>query len=94
VSSGGHNLLGRTASCNGFTGPGDLLKADPLLGPLQDNGGPTFTMALMGGSPAIDAGDDAVCAAPPVLGVDQRGQPRPGGPHCDIGAFEVQSAGS
>src|SRR5262249_32509248 len=60
----------------------------PLLGPLQDNGGPTATMALLPGSPAIDAGD-------PTLAVDQHGQPlttdqrgvaRDAAP--DIGAFE------
>jgi hypothetical protein len=90
VSSGGHNLLGDDTSCSGFTGSGDLLNVDPLLGPLHDNGGPTFTMALGPGSPAIDAGDDAVCAPPPVNGVDQRGKSRPSGPHCDMGAFEVE----
>jgi hypothetical protein len=70
------------------------LTADPLLGPLQDNGGPTETMAPAAGSPAIDAGSE--------LGetTDQRGDPRPvdfpgianavGGDGADIGAFEVQ----
>lgn len=54
--------------------------ADPLLHPLADNGGPTLTMALMPGSPAIDAG------APGCPPTDQRGVPREG--TCDIGAFE------
>src|SRR5205814_2005 len=58
------------------------------LGPLADNGGPTLTHALLLGSAAIDAGDDAVCAADPVSGVDQRGVIRPQGAHCDIGAYE------
>jgi hypothetical protein len=53
--------------------------ADPLLGPLQDNGGPTKTMALMPGSPAIGAGSG--CPA-----TDQRGAPRTGA--CDIGAYQ------
>ncbi len=59
--------------------------ADPLLGPLQSNGGPTQTMAPAVGSPAIDAGGG--CPA-----TDQRGQPRPdnGETACDIGAYEVQ----
>jgi hypothetical protein len=90
VTSGGHNVLGDSTSCAGFTGPGDLVGFDPLLSPLQDNSGPTFTIALETGSPAIDAGNDAICAAPPVSGMDQRGFPRPEEPHCDIGAFEVQ----
>jgi CSLREA domain-containing protein len=59
---------------------------DPLLGLLADNGGPTHTMALLNGSPAIDAGDDATCAL-----TDQRGVIRPQGAHCDIGAYEVES---
>jgi CSLREA domain-containing protein len=59
--------------------------ADPLLGPLADNGGPTQTMALRPGSPAIDAGDDTNC--PPT---DQRGKARPQNAHCDIGAFELE----
>jgi predicted outer membrane repeat protein len=57
--------------------------ADPNLGPLANNGGKTFTRALLAGSPAINAGDDATC-----LAADQRGVPRPYGAHCDIGAFE------
>ena len=56
--------------------------ADPKLGPLQDNGGPTDTFALLAGSPAIDA------AAPGCPNVDQRGAPRPEGVACDAGAFE------
>jgi hypothetical protein len=49
-------------------------------------------MALSVGSPAIDAGDNAICAAPPVNGVDQRGIARPQGSACDIGAYEVPTA--
>jgi hypothetical protein len=64
------------------------LSGDPLLGPLQDNGGPTWTHALLEFSPALDTGDTAVCALPPVNGLDQRGVTRPQGPGCDIGAFE------
>ena len=61
-----------------------LLTSDPKLGPLADNGGPTQTRALLPGSPAIDAGNDATC-----LPTDQRGILRPQGDQCDIGAFEV-----
>jgi hypothetical protein len=64
------------------------LSGDPLLGPLQDNGGPTWTHALLDLSPALDVGNAAVCALPPVNGLDQRGITRPQGPGCDIGAFE------
>lgn len=61
-----------------------ILVADPLLGPLEDNGGPTATRALLIGSPAIDAGDTAPCPA-----TDQRGVARPQGSGCDIGAYEL-----
>jgi len=64
------------------------LSGDPLLGPLGDHGGSTQTFSLLAGSPALDAGDDATCAAPPVNNLDQRGVARPQGAHCDIGAFE------
>jgi hypothetical protein len=82
VAAFSHNL-GGSGSC----GPASAV--DPLLGPLAENGGPTLTHALLAGSPAIDAADDAVCAASPVGGVDQRGAERPQGAHCDIGAFEA-----
>jgi hypothetical protein len=56
-----------------------------MLGPLFPNGGPTNTMALLAGSPAIDAGDNSVRGAPLFLIADQRGVPRC---HVDIGAYE------
>jgi hypothetical protein len=62
---------------------GDMQNTNPELGPLANNGGPTQTLALLSGGPAIDAGSDMAC--PPI---DQRGISRPQGPHCDIGAFE------
>lgn len=73
-----------------FPGIGNI-NIDPMLGPLAQNGGATFTHALGAGSPAIDAADDVACAATPVNNLDQRGVPRPQGLHCDIGAFEYQS---
>ena len=68
---------------------------DPKLGPLYPNGGSTLTQGLLPGSPAIDAGDNAICAAAPVNNRDQRGVIRPidgnddGLATCDLGAFEV-----
>jgi CSLREA domain-containing protein len=76
------NNLSSDSSCL-FVDPGSKQNANPQLGPLQNNGGPTDTMALPAGSPAIDAGTNAGCPA-----VDQRGITRPQGPACDIGAFE------
>ena len=81
VSSGGHNL--DSANSCALTGTGDLVDKDPLLGPLADNGGPTFTHKVLDGSPAIDTGDPATCPA-----LDQRGVLRPQGEACDIGAYE------
>jgi predicted outer membrane repeat protein len=72
-----------------LNGPGDQINTDPMLGPLQDNGGPTFTHALLPGSPAINAGDPNF-TPPPVY--DQRGAPfvRVFNGRIDIGSFEVQ----
>jgi choice-of-anchor C domain-containing protein len=79
----GHNLF---SDAPGFSfGPSDLINTDPVLAPLADNGGPTMTMALLPGSPAIDAG-----VSVPGVTTDQRGIPRPQGSAPDIGAFEVQ----
>ena len=81
-------------TCN-FNGPGDMNNTDPLLGPLQNNGGQTQTMALLPGSLAIDRGNPSGCTDGQghLLKTDQRGQPRPdkedvGG--CDMGAYERQ----
>jgi hypothetical protein len=68
-----------------------VLSDDPKLGSLADNGGVTQTMALLPNSPAIDAGDDTTCAAPPVSNSSQNGVTRPQGSHCDIGAFEYST---
>lgn len=73
---------------------GSWLIADPLLGPLQDNGGPTLTHALLQGSPAIDAGNNGGCTDNfgAILATDQRGVQRPQGARCDIGAYEYNDA--
>jgi hypothetical protein len=95
VTDGGHNLIEDTGAnaCNLTNGTnGNIIGQDPNLDPngLQNNGGPTQTVAVLAGSAAINAGDDAVCAADPVNGLDQRGYARPGGglPNCTIGAYE------
>jgi hypothetical protein len=82
ITSSDYNLdIG--ASCK-FTGPHDQKNANPQIGPLANNGGPTFTHALAQGSPAVDKGG---AACPPT---DQRGIARPQGAACDIGAYELQ----
>jgi hypothetical protein len=58
---------------------------DPRLGPLADNGGPTLTVALLSGSPALNHG-----ANPDGLATDQRGQPRLRDSQVDIGAYQFQ----
>jgi len=95
VTSLGYNLSSDAGvtNANGGTGdltaPGDQTNTDPLLGPLQGNGGPTFTHELLASSPAIDAGDPSF-TPPPAY--DQRGSgfQRVFNGRVDIGAFEVQ----
>jgi hypothetical protein len=79
----GHNIEDDAEGQCGF----DMAGVNPLLQALADNGGPTKTMALGAGSPAIDAAGPGGC----VEGVDQRGiaRPQPGGGLCDLGAFEL-----
>ena len=94
ITSHGYNLSS-DGTCK-FNAPGDLNNHDPLLGPLQNNGGPTQTMALLSGSPAIDGGNPAGCTDGNghLLTTDQRGMPRPDKEDargCDIGAYERQS---
>jgi CSLREA domain-containing protein len=94
----GYNM--EDADTCALTGAGDIKNKAPLLGPLQDNGGPTFTHALLAGSPAIDAGNPDHCTGVNVvtlLTTDQRGYVRPvdgdgdGLAVCDIGAYEAQT---
>jgi hypothetical protein len=74
---------------------GSPLTSDPLLGPLQNNGGLTETMAPAAGSPVIDAGDPGCLDLGGMrLLTDQRGALRPAGARCDIGAFEVATPGA
>ncbi len=90
IISNGYNLESAT-SC-GFTSTGDRQNTDPLLGLLQDNGGPTFTHALLDGSPAIDIIPSGVNGCGTTITTDQRGisRPQPSGGSCDMGALEVE----
>jgi len=90
LNSQGYNLIQIPTGCV-ITGNliGNILGPNPMLGPLANNGGPTWTQALLGGSPAINAGNPA----PPGSGgfaclpTDQRGHAR-GATRCDMGAYE------
>jgi len=88
ATSLGYNISSDDGGGN-LTGPGDQINTAPLLGPLQNNGGPTLTQALLPGSPAIDAGDPNF--TPPPFS-DQRASPfvRVFNGRIDIGAFELQ----
>jgi CSLREA domain-containing protein len=94
VVSAGYNLLQGTTCTVAGTQTGVIDGKDPKLGPLANNGGPTQTMALLAGSPAIDAGNPAAPGAGKGAceATDQRGTKRPvdgnGQAVCDIGAFE------
>jgi hypothetical protein len=103
VSPGGHSIVISESPVTSYgynissddgggylNGPGDQINTDPMLGPLRDNGGPTFTHALLPGSPAIDAGDPNF-APPPYY--DQRGPgfDRVKGGRIDVGSFELQN---
>jgi hypothetical protein len=101
VTSHGYNLIGNSDGAGITAQTGDqigtgLAPIDPLLGQLQDNGGPTKTRALLSGSPAIDRRNSSQSAT-----TDQRGFARPvddptrgnatNGDGSDIGAFEMQA---
>ena len=98
LQSQGYNLIQAPDGCTlaGVT-TGNRLNVDALLGPLQDNGGPTPTHALLAGSPALDAGNPATPGSGPSAceAADQRGVSRPqdgdadGSVRCDIGAVEA-----
>jgi hypothetical protein len=95
LTSQGYNLIGNTSGTT-VTGTttGNQLNVSPALDYLASNGGPTQTIALLSGSPAVDAGDSG------GVSFDGRGLARPvdspttpnasGGDGSDIGAYEVQ----
>lgn len=93
--SAGYNIIGNGDNCpiTGITG--DQIGTStapiyPMLSPLQDNGGSTLTHALLENSPALDTGNPAAPGSGNVtcLAADQRGNPRPVGNACDVGAYE------
>jgi hypothetical protein len=84
-SSQGYNVVGTGCSSSGVD---DVFTNDPMLGPLQDNGGSTFTHAPDPQSPALDRVALSACDAL----TDQRGVSRPQGAACDSGAVEIEVA--
>ncbi len=95
LASGGNNLIGSDLPnvCAFQALATDLVNIDPMLGPLQDNGGSTLTRALLIGSPAISAGNPGVpgTGGSTCLTTDQRGVARQEA-GCDIGAYQSQYA--
>jgi len=96
LNSLGYNLIQNASGCF-LTGSmtGNMTGPSPQVGPLQDNGGPTLTHALLPGSPAIDSGNPAGCTdhLGNPLTTDQRGFTRPLWAACDIGAYEAYDVG-
>lgn len=87
VATRNYNIV--QGSCPGLEArAGDQIGADPLLGPLNFNGGPTETHALIPGSPAINSGYPGSGLGELCEATDQRGVPRSLGGRCDIGAYE------
>jgi hypothetical protein len=88
VTDQGYNLQFGDTSC-GFSN--HAVTADPKLGPLAENFGPTQTQALGAGSPAIGAGGATVCLSADIGDADQRGHPRNTSArgNCDIGAYDT-----
>lgn len=84
--SSSNNLIEDAVNACGLTNGtnGNVVGSDPVLGPLQNNGGSTDTHVLLSGSPAINTGTNTGCPA-----TDQIGTTRPQGGTCDMGAFEL-----
>jgi hypothetical protein len=87
ITDGGYNV-DDDGTCGFTQATGSLPNTNPLLDPagLQDNGGPTQTIALQPESPAVDLVGQGACPPPTT---DQRGVQRPQGESCDSGAFEL-----
>jgi hypothetical protein len=87
--SGKHNLIENDSSGDNACGTTAPITSDPNLGSLT--GSPAY-FPLNTGSPAIDAGDNAICAAGPVNNQSQNGVTRPQGTACDIGSYEATAS--
>jgi len=97
-TSDGHNFSDDNSCYEVLTGPGDFSNIPPGLDPsgLEENGGPTPTIALLANSPAVDYIPLSSCTDTSGIPVttDQRGVYRPQGSGCDVGAYELQTTGS
>jgi hypothetical protein len=91
VTDAGYNI-DTGSSCGFSTANHSMSNTQPQLGPLANNGGPTQTMALPSGSPAVDAIPASTSGCTGTT--DQRGTTRPQGTGCDIGAYELVQTGS
>jgi hypothetical protein len=89
IDAASHSLIGDTGSSGGIPNGvnGNIVGVNPLLGPLQNNGGPTMTHGLLPGSPAVNAGENILA----IGSTDQRGLgfARIFGGTVDIGSFEI-----
>jgi hypothetical protein len=99
VASSGYNLRSQSdTGCSGFGAPGDIVRTSPLIASIPaTNGGPTPNIALLPGSPAINAGNPATLggAFPACPTKDQRGLFRGGvAGRCDIGSYEFNASAS
>lgn len=90
VVNAGDNINEDASNDCGLLGgsSGNIVGSDPSLDSLFVPSGSTAYFPLLAGSIAIDAGDDAKCAAAPVNNTSQNGLTRPKGAHCDIGSYE------
>jgi len=91
LTSHGYNMSSDTTCAKSLYGSGDRNNTNPKLGPLQYNGGPTQTKALLSGSPAMNAGNPSASGCTDGSGhrltIDQRGAKRPDPGRCDMGAY-------
>ncbi len=90
IGSYGRNMFATVGQGCTITGSGQWYLHNHEIGPLQNNGGPTWTHALLPGDAAIDEGEPAGCIdhnGQPLL-TDQRGWARPQGGRCDVGSYE------